>query len=517
MLLGHTLQRRPSASALTAVAGTKPYFCRVCSAPEARQGGMCLAHGSADEGGPSAGMPPVRPGDTTLSLSELCAEADPFAATEAAAMLAPMLRELAAIHGTGRSHGQLSMTAVTIRVCEPDEGTVLHTVHLAFTEEEGAQRPLRCALCMPPEERALSGTSSQAGDIWSVGVIALQMLLGRQCPFAASGACCGGFVDRCSGDMPVLPTGISFECIDFLLDCLALLPAHRPSAAELMESPFLRPFALAPATRTRREGSPTKTESLPTYSTADRGGGAGGDVDALLPLMHEMLISHDLRTRPPPCRPRGVPSLSSSSLGANICFESPSHTCRACPCKVDGGRAPPGPAHSAPGHCAQCGGCAATGEAVRGGGIHPGFGERRVRSESSTITSPLRLRAPGPIKRKSCRIAARGVHGQGEGWVGGSMRDSDALHAPARKRVKPCVSPQKSQHQVHHAYWMQGVLSVSAWEATAASAKNFAAAVSTVTSLTAVTPTSPSSSVTSSPEQAPMPFPTDLPLPPLEI
>ena len=427
-------------------------------------------------------------------------------------MLAPMLRELAAIHGTGRSHGQLSMTAVTIRVCEPDEGTVLHTVHLSSTKEEGAQRPLRCALCMPPEE-TLSGTSSQAGDIWSVGVIALQMLLGRQCPFAASGACCGGFVDRCSGDMPVLPTGISFECIDFLLDCLALLPTHRPGAAELMGHPFLRPFALAPA-------AASKTESLSTDSTADRGGDAGGVVDALLPLMHEMLISHDLRTRPPPCRPRGVPSLSSSSLGANICFESQSHTCRACPCKIDGGRASPPPAGSAQGHCAHCGGCVATGEAVRGGSIQAGCGERRFRSAAtSTITSPLRLRAPGPIKRKSCRIAARGVHGQGGGWVGGSVRDADALHAPARKRLKPCVSPQKSQHQVHQAYWMQGMLSVSPWDATAASARNFSAAVSTVTSLTAVTSTSPSplSSVTSSPEQAPTPFPTGLLLPPLEI
>jgi len=129
----------------------------------------------------------------TLSLFELCAGAEPFSAAEVAAVLAPMLGHLAVQHAQdagGAGHGNLSLASVAIHVSEDHDGTV-HLPPPLLTAS--AATHVRCVSCMAPED-TVSGQSTQAADIWSVGVIAVQMLLGRQCAFAQCGGHCRGLV-----------------------------------------------------------------------------------------------------------------------------------------------------------------------------------------------------------------------------------------------------------------------------------------------------------------------------------
>ena len=154
-----------------------------------------------------------------LSLSELCESARPFSDAEVAAILSSIVRAVEALHQTslpdGRiaAHGNLTLSSINIGA------------GLEFLELSAAccAAHSRCAACMAPEDR-VKGTSSQAGDIWSIGVIGVQLLLGRECAFAQSGGHCRGLVDRCSGELPVMPCGVSFEGLDFLMECLALRP-----------------------------------------------------------------------------------------------------------------------------------------------------------------------------------------------------------------------------------------------------------------------------------------------------
>jgi len=242
----------------------------------------------------------------TLSLFELCAGAEPFSAAEVAAVLAPMLGHLAVQHAQdagGAGHGNLSLASVAIHVSEDHDGTVHLPPPLLAAS---AATHVRCVSCMAPED-TVSGQSTQAADIWSVGVIAVQMLLGRQCAFAQCGGHCRGLVHRGTGELPVMPKGMSFECYDFLTDCLSPLASERPSASRLLEHPYIQAIA----------------EDSSAYPTA-----IDHDMDALLPVLHQLLICEDIKTQRAPCRPVCVPILVAPIWETHLCFEAPSHTMR---------------------------------------------------------------------------------------------------------------------------------------------------------------------------------------------
>jgi len=250
----------------------------------------------------------------TLSLAELCAGAEPFAPAEAAAVLGPLLEKVASLHGTGTSHGSLTMSTVTVCVC----GRAGDSVHLAPSASGAA----RCTRCIAPEDK-LAGPGSREGDVWSIGVIALQLLLGRQCDHAQRRGCCAGIVDRATGELPVLPRGLSFACVDFLTDCLEADPAQRPTAAALLQHPYIR--------------------AVSGIGAADAAHGELDDADVDW-LMDGLIIADDDRSRPPPCRPRAVPSLTTPLWDLRVSFETPSHTHRCTRC-------PGAFAHHVPGCC----------------------------------------------------------------------------------------------------------------------------------------------------------------------
>ncbi|KAL1366269.1 hypothetical protein HN51_014112 [Arachis hypogaea] len=80
-----------------------------------------------------------------------------------------------------------------------------------------------------------------AADIWSLGCTVLEMLI-RKPPYSDLEGMQALFrIGR--GEPPPIPETLSKDARDFILECLQVNPSKRPTAAQLLEHPFLRrPF-----------------------------------------------------------------------------------------------------------------------------------------------------------------------------------------------------------------------------------------------------------------------------------
>jgi serine/threonine protein kinase len=232
----------------------------------------------------------------SLALNKLVHDNETLSEVEVATVVAPLLERLRVLHHAGEAHGNVSLATVAIRVVEPADGTI-YLLDPACRNEP-SHRP--CMGCQKIDEGATS-----AADVWSVGIIALQLLLGRPC----RQGCHSSIVEKRTGEMPVLPRGTSLECIDFLSDCLAPRPADRPSAADLLTYDFLR--TIAPPRVPKSEDT--------TDSLSDS-------------LSNMLLISQEDKQQEQACRPSVVPSLKAKG---RVCFTVASHTerCHRCRCQ----------------------------------------------------------------------------------------------------------------------------------------------------------------------------------------
>jgi serine/threonine protein kinase len=242
-------------------------------------------------------------GTQELTLDKLAPERDALSEHEVAAVLAPLLERLRAGHAAGAAHGELTLTTVAIRIDEP----TACFIHIYDTESwhTAAHRPAEVASCAHTRNGA--GSIVQAADIWSIGVMALQLLLGRtfRCIYHDS-----VIVDPTTGEMPVLPVGTSWACIDFLQDCLEPRVARRASAAELLAHEFLSPFS--------DRATDVLAESL-------------SDV---------LLISPEMKHKYPE-RQRGVPSLKGRAHDCGpALFGGTTFPCASCQCPYCGGHIP---------------------------------------------------------------------------------------------------------------------------------------------------------------------------------
>lgn len=78
----------------------------------------------------------------------------------------------------------------------------------------------------------------RAADIWSLGCTVLEMLTG-QIPYSHLEGMQALFrIGR--GELPPIPNTLSREAQDFILKCLQVNPDNRPSAAQLLEHPFVK-------------------------------------------------------------------------------------------------------------------------------------------------------------------------------------------------------------------------------------------------------------------------------------
>ncbi|KAH6813526.1 hypothetical protein C2S51_022544 [Perilla frutescens var. frutescens] len=78
----------------------------------------------------------------------------------------------------------------------------------------------------------------RAADIWSLGCTVLEMLTG-QIPYSHLEGMQALFrIGR--GELPPIPNTLSRDAQDFILKCLQVNPDNRPSAAQLLEHPFVK-------------------------------------------------------------------------------------------------------------------------------------------------------------------------------------------------------------------------------------------------------------------------------------
>ncbi|KAL2519110.1 Mitogen-activated protein kinase kinase kinase 1 [Abeliophyllum distichum] len=78
----------------------------------------------------------------------------------------------------------------------------------------------------------------RAADIWSLGCTVLEMLTG-QIPYSHLEGMQALFrIGR--GELPPIPSSLSRDAQDFILKCLQVNPDNRPTAAQLLELPFVK-------------------------------------------------------------------------------------------------------------------------------------------------------------------------------------------------------------------------------------------------------------------------------------
>jgi serine/threonine protein kinase len=143
-------------------------------------------------------------------------------------------RGLAYLHARALVHGDVKSRNVVVGA---DGRAKLADFGCARTR--GCERPIGGTPAFMAPEVARGEEQGPAADVWALGCTVIEMATGRapwgdvDDVFAAVHRI--GFTDA----VPELPGWLSPEANDFLGECLARNPCHRPTAAQLLEHPFV--------------------------------------------------------------------------------------------------------------------------------------------------------------------------------------------------------------------------------------------------------------------------------------
>nr|CAD1844757.1 unnamed protein product [Ananas comosus var. bracteatus] len=96
---------------------------------------------------------------------------------------------------------------------------------------------------MAPEVIKNTNGCSLAVDIWSLGCTVLEMATSKP-PWSQYEGIAAMFKIGNSKELPAIPDHLSGECKDFVRQCLQREPSKRPTAAELLQHPFVKNAAL---------------------------------------------------------------------------------------------------------------------------------------------------------------------------------------------------------------------------------------------------------------------------------
>uniref|UniRef100_A0A453IGI9 Protein kinase domain-containing protein n=1 Tax=Aegilops tauschii subsp. strangulata TaxID=200361 RepID=A0A453IGI9_AEGTS len=105
-------------------------------------------------------------------------------------------------------------------------------------------------------------TYGPAADIWSLGCTVLEMLT-RQLPYPDL-EWTQALYRIGKGEPPAIPSGLSKEARDFISQCVKPNPEDRPSAAKLLDHPFVN--------RSMRSIRSMRTYTRPNSSTRGMSG-----------------------------------------------------------------------------------------------------------------------------------------------------------------------------------------------------------------------------------------------------
>ncbi|KAF5932543.1 hypothetical protein HYC85_028714 [Camellia sinensis] len=139
-----------------------------------------------------------------------------------------------------------------------------------------------------------------AVDIWSLGCTVLEMATGKP-PWSQYEGVAALFKIGNSKELPAIPENLSDEGKDFVRLCLQRNPLHRPTAAKLLEHPFVNnaaTFERPILDSEPPEPSPTVTNALRSLE-GFKFTNEPYAIESILNLMHDRYKSyrHDLRQR----------------------------------------------------------------------------------------------------------------------------------------------------------------------------------------------------------------------------
>ncbi|KAG8659179.1 hypothetical protein MANES_02G020500v8 [Manihot esculenta] len=123
---------------------------------------------------------------------------------------------------------------------------------------------------MAPEVIRNSNGCNLAVDIWSLGCTVLEMATTKP-PWSQYEGVAAMFKIGNSKELPAFPDNLSDDGKDFVRQCLQRNPSHRPTAAQLLEHPFVRNAAALEKPILTAE----PTEALPAVMNAGRSMGIG--------------------------------------------------------------------------------------------------------------------------------------------------------------------------------------------------------------------------------------------------
>ncbi|EFN54910.1 hypothetical protein CHLNCDRAFT_24076, partial [Chlorella variabilis] len=163
-------------------------------------------------------------------------------------VLPPFMDALAHMHARSIVHRDIKPENILL-----GGGRAVKVADFGLSINWGEERPVTRAGTldyMSPEERLELGYSD-AVDVWAVGILAYELLVGRP-PFEReSREETQQYIQRRE---PALPEGVSEAARGFILAALAKNPRKRPAMEDLLRHPWIQQHARRPSTTT-----PTRT------------------------------------------------------------------------------------------------------------------------------------------------------------------------------------------------------------------------------------------------------------------
>ncbi|CAD6253834.1 unnamed protein product [Miscanthus lutarioriparius] len=240
------------------------------------------------------------------SIHKLLQEYGPFGEAVLRNYTAQILSGLAYLHGRNTVHRDIKGANILVDpngdIKLADFGMAKHiSAYTSIKSFKGSP------YWMAPEVIMNSNGYSLSVDIWSLGCTILEMATAKP-PWSQYEGVAAIFKIGNSKDIPDIPDNLSSEAKSFLKLCLQRDPAARPTAAQLMDHPFVKDHATVRSSRSgiTRDMFPTSTDGKNSMVKI-----ATSPYRSLSPLRDPDIMTRNL---PGPTSP--IPSTSSRRITA---------------------------------------------------------------------------------------------------------------------------------------------------------------------------------------------------------
>jgi mitogen-activated protein kinase kinase kinase 3 len=243
------------------------------------------------------------------SIHKLLQEYGPFGEAVLRSYTAQILSGLAYLHGRNTVHRDIKGANILV-----DPNGDIKLADFGMAKHISAYTSIRSfkgsPYWMAPEVIMNSNGYSLSVDIWSLGCTILEMATAKP-PWSQYEGVAAIFKIGNSKDIPDIPDHLSSEAKSFLKLCLQRDPAARPTAAQLMDHPFVKDYATLRSSRSgiTRDVFPTSTEGKNTMAQTSI---AISSYRSLSPLRDPDTVIR--RNLPDPASP--IPSTSNRRIAA---------------------------------------------------------------------------------------------------------------------------------------------------------------------------------------------------------